>query len=77
MAGTPVLVVLFPGWKCQGLVGAATVESEHWDGGRSLVLPVPGSVGQIFPIHLSKGLCGKLCSSVTLPVVSIVVSVAN
>lgn len=49
-----VFVGLFPVWKCQGLVGAVTVESEHWDGGRRLVLPVPGAVGHILPIHLSK-----------------------
>lgn len=77
MARMPIFVVLFPGWKCQGLVGAAMVESEHWDGGKNLVLPVPGGVGQIFLIHLSKGLSGELFSGVILPVFSIAISVAN
>lgn len=77
MAKTLSFEVSFPGWKCQGLVGAVMVESECRDGGRSLVLPGPGGVGQIFPIRLAKGPCDELCSSVTLSVASIALSVAN
>lgn len=72
-----VFVVLLSGWKCQGPVGAAAVGSGHWDGGRSLVLPVPGGVWQILPIHLSQGLSSELRSSVALPGFSIAVSVPN
>lgn len=41
MAKTLSFEVSFPGWKCQGLVGAVMVESECRDGGRSLVLLGP------------------------------------
>lgn len=40
----------------QGQVGAVMVESEHWDEGSSVVLPDPVGLGQIFSIHVSKGL---------------------
>lgn len=53
MATMTISVALFPGWKCHGQVGAVMVESEHWDGGRSVVLPGPVGVGQIFSIHFS------------------------
>lgn len=56
MARMTIFVALFPGWKCQGQVGAVMVESKHWDGGSSVGLPGPVGVGQIFSIHLSKGL---------------------
>lgn len=46
MARTLIFVGLFPFWKCQGLVRAVMVESEHWNGGRSLVLVV---VARSFP----------------------------
>lgn len=77
VAKTPIFEVSFLRWKCQGLFGAVMVETECRHGGRSLVLPGPGGVGQIFPIHLAKGPSGELCCGVTLSVSSIALSVAH
>lgn len=55
MARMAIFVALFPAWKCLGQVGAVVVECEHWDGGRSVVLPGPVGAGQIFSICVSKG----------------------
>lgn len=67
LARTLMCVGLFPCWKCQGLVRAVMVESEHRDGGRSLVLVVLArSFPSISPLF-----------GVTLPVLSIVTAVAN
>lgn len=53
------------------------VESEHWIGGWSVVLPGPVGVGQIFPSISPRYSSSEFCYGITHTVISIAISVTN
>lgn len=67
MARMTIFVVLFPGWKCHGQVGPVMVESEHWDGDRSMILIVLLVLARFFPSISPRDSSSELYYGVTPP----------